>query len=54
MPAQYEAIKREMLLKGMGDQASKKHAAMIYNARRPEGVPPVTRNYDKPVTKGIK
>ena len=46
MPKIYEAI-RDKLMKTMSEEQAKKHAAMIYNARRPKGSPPVTRNFEK-------
>lgn len=47
MPAQYEAIKRSLLAKKVELPEAKKRAAMIYNAQRKPGEPPVTRGYDK-------
>jgi hypothetical protein len=32
MPAQYEAIKKELMKKGYGEKYAETHAAKIYNA----------------------
>lgn len=47
MPALYLAIKHSLKKKGASDAEAKTRAAKIYNARRPAGAPPVTRNYEK-------
>jgi hypothetical protein len=43
MPAKYEAIRDRLIGGGMKRQEAEKHAAMIYNAKRKKGQPPVTR-----------
>lgn len=46
MPAKYDAIKQELLAKGVSLKSAERSAARIYNAGRSEGQRPVTRNYD--------
>lgn len=47
MPKKYEAIKAKLLAKGYKEEDAESHSARIFNATRPAGVAPVTRNYDK-------
>ena len=46
MPKQYEDIRDSYLKRGKSEKTAKKLAAMTYNAHRPAGAPPVTRNSD--------
>lgn len=47
MPKAYEQIKKHLMQKGFSEKEAKTSAARIYNSERPEGSPPVTRNYEK-------
>ena len=48
MPALYLAIKHSLRLKkGMSEKEAEGHAARIFNAKRPEGIPPVTGHEGK-------
>jgi hypothetical protein len=47
MPRAYEQIRDKFIRMGEPEKDAKKRAAMIYNARRPAGSPPVTRNSEK-------
>lgn len=51
MPRQYEAIRDSYEKRGVSEKRAKKLAAMTYNAHRPEGAAPVTRNSDKTARK---
>ena len=42
----YLAIKNSLKKRGLSDAEAKTSAARIYNSRRPEGAPPVTRYED--------
>lgn len=44
MPKQYEDIRDSYMKSGKSEKTAKKLAAMTYNAHRPKGAPPVTRN----------
>jgi hypothetical protein len=47
MPRKYDSIKAHLLRKGFSEKEAKTSAAKIYNAGRPLGAPPVTRDHEK-------
>lgn len=47
MPAMYLALKSKFKRGGLSDSEAKTKAARIFNAQRPAGTPPVTKNYGK-------
>ncbi len=47
MPAMYIAMRDKFKREGLSEKAAEKKAARIFNARRPAGAPPMTRNYEK-------
>jgi hypothetical protein len=47
MPALYLAIKASLKRRGLSEKEAETRAAKAFNARRPAGTPPVTRNYEK-------
>ena len=51
MPAQYEAIRDKLQSEGKSRKDAEKHAAMIYNARRPKGATPMGPHYEERVKK---
>ena len=46
MPRKYEAIRDDLIQKGMNRDLAEMHAARIYNSQRQEGEAPVGRNSD--------
>ena len=52
MPKQYEAIRDKLESQGTSKKEAEKHAAMIYNARRPKGATPMGPHYEERV-KGL-
>lgn len=49
MPALYLAIKAKQKRQGKSEAEAEKTAVKKYNAQRPAGAPPVTRNYEEKV-----
>jgi hypothetical protein len=47
MPALYLHLKSKFKQEGLSEKAAEKKAARIFNARRPPGASPMTRNYEK-------
>ena len=52
MPALYLAIKAAAKRKGKSEKESETIAAKAYNAQRPAGTPPVTKNYEESFKNG--
>ena len=47
MPRRYEAIKKSMKKKGLGEDKAQESASRIFNASRKEGEAPVTGKHKK-------
>jgi hypothetical protein len=54
MPAKYEAIRDNLMSKGVPEKEAKSRAAAIYNSQRKQGQAPVTGSHRKQMKERLK